>query len=558
MSAVWRRLRRMIFEPATAREWVALWRRLRDIEAHDRPALEAAFAATDPARRLLIVSRTDYLYQIELEAMFALALAVHGGVRPLAIVPQSSVWAPRAFDALGIHDHVRLEDLAGGSHAPRIEAAVNGLFATPPSFQRLKDFEFDGVAVGRQVLATVSRRMHRGVTTFEDPHAQTLAREMMPDALRSIVAAQELLVRTSPAVVLFNERGYAGYGSVYDVALGMGLNVIQFVAAHREDAQIFKRYTTATRAVHPFSIATDTWERVKAMPWTPDHDAALDRVFQDKYAGRWRHPSARIQANKRQADRDAVVAELGLDPRKRIAVLFSHVLWDANMFYGRDLFPDQEAWFVETVGAAIANDRLNWVVKLHPANAWKLAREGLAGSYYEVDLIRRHFGELPSHVKLMTPETTLSPLALFRAIDCGITIRGSIGYELPCFGVPVVTAGTGRYTGLGFTIDPSTPREYLDALACLEGVPRLDARGTELAKRHAFALFYLRPCRFTTFDSVFDQQAPTPLREDIEIRAQDLAGLRAAPDLRSFAAWALDSAEPDYVDPHAFARWGRV
>ena len=36
------------------------------------------------------------------------------------------------------------------------------------------------------------------------------------------------------------------------------------------------------------------------------------------------------------------------------------------MFYGRDLFADQEEWFVETVRAAAANDAVNWVVKLHP------------------------------------------------------------------------------------------------------------------------------------------------------------------------------------------------
>ena len=34
---------------------------------------------------------------------------------------------------------------------------------------------------------------------------------------------------------------------------------------------------------------------------------------------------------------------------------------------------------------------------------------------------------------------------LFKVIDYGITVRGTIGIELPCFGIPVITAGTGRY-----------------------------------------------------------------------------------------------------------------
>lgn len=514
------------------------------------------FAGTDPSRRLLIVSRTEYVYQIELEAMFALALALHGGLRPLAIVPDRGYWAPRFFRAHGIPDHVRLEDHVDRVSDDLIRQVVAGLFANAPTFQELKDFEFRGVAVGRQVLATVSRRLHRGVTSFSDEAAQRLARSMMPDAMRSIVAAETLLDRVRPEAVIFNERGYAGYGSVYDVALAKGLNVIQFVAAHRDDAQMLKRYTHRTRAIHPFSISPSTWDRVLAMPWTTRHDAALDEVFRDKYGGRWRHPGALIQANKRHADRDAVVAELGLDPRKGIAVLFSHVLWDANMFYGRDLFPDQEAWFVETVRAAIANDRINWVIKLHPANAWKLRREGLGGRYYELDLIRERLGDLPPHVRVMLPETPISPLSLFKAIDVGITIRGSIGYELPCFGVPVVTAGTGRYSGFGFTVDPPSDREYLATLARLDSVPRLSRERTELARRHAFALFHLRPCRFTTFESRFSPDAVLPLKEDLELLVRDRDGLRAASDLRSFASWALDTDDADYIDPVAAGAFG--
>ena len=62
-------------------------------------------------------------------------------------------------------------------------------------------------------------------------------------------------------------------------------------------------------------------------------------------------------------------------------------------------------------------------------------------------LIRERVGKLPPHVRVLAPDTKVSTLSLFRSIDAGITVRGSIGYELPCFGVPVVTAGTGRYSG---------------------------------------------------------------------------------------------------------------
>jgi hypothetical protein len=49
-------------------------------------------------------------------------------------------------------------------------------------------------------------------------------------------------------------------------------------------------------------------------------------------------------------------------------VVFSQVLWDANLFYGEDLFEDAGEWFVETVRVACANSAMNWLIKLHPAN----------------------------------------------------------------------------------------------------------------------------------------------------------------------------------------------
>ena len=184
-------------------------------------------------------------------------------------------------------------------------------------------------------------------------------------------------------------------------------------------------------------------------------------------------------------------------------MLFSHVLWDANMFFGRDLFTDQEEWFVETVRAACANDRVNWLVKLHPANVWKLRRDGVSGELGEHVAIREHVGELPPHVKLLEPETDISTWSLFDVTDVGVTIRGSVGFELPCLGKPALTAGTGFYSGRGFTVDSDTREDYLARIGRIEEIPPPDAEQVELARKHAYALFRLRQTRFTSYRSVY-------------------------------------------------------
>jgi hypothetical protein len=152
-------------------------------------------------------------------------------------------------------------------------------------------------------------------------------------------------------------------------------------------------------------------------------------------------------------------------------------------------------------------------------------------------------------VAIVRPESEISTRSIFRLTDYGITIRGSVGFELPCFGVPVLTAGTGFYSGRGFTVDSATPDEYLERLRTIETIPPLSAEQTELARRHAWALFRLRPTRFTSFLATIRplDEMGHPLDHDVEIRLRTAADTRAADDLRRIGAWLTESRELDYL-----------
>jgi hypothetical protein len=217
------------------------------------------------------------------------------------------------------------------------------------------------------------------------------------------------------------------------------------------------------------------------------------------------------------------------------------------MFYGRDLFADQEEWFVETVRAAAANDSVNWVVKLHPANVWKRKRDGVTAELDELVAIRERVGALPAHVRVLEPTSDVSTWSLFGVTDWGVTIRGSVGFELPCLGVPVLTAGTGFYSGRGFTVDSETAEEYLGRIAGIQDVPPPDAQAVELARRHAHALFRLRQTRFRSFRTVYMplDRIDHPFEATIEVLARTQEELAA--DLDPVGAWAVGSRDLDYL-----------
>ncbi len=518
----------------------------RDLVSFRRRYGEVLRPKPGPAHGVALLASLSFsTFQVKLEGMIAKALQLQG-LDVVAAVPRDGALVRRYFELFGVERFVTLDEYA--PHDGDVDVAT--LLEGVRSAEDLKRLRFRGADVGRQVLSTLSRYRHEGSVDLADPSARELAEQLLPAAVRTTLATEALLDDVEPELVVFNERNYADQGPVSDVALERGLNVIQFVSGFDDDTLVFKRYTAATKGIHPRSLSDESWEIVREMEWTPERQAELDAEFARRYdkdatfLARWN------QGWTREHSRDELQRELGLEPSRSTVVVFSHVLWDANMFYGHDLFRDQEDWFVETVRAAAANERANWVVKLHPSNVWKLRRDGYEGELDEVRAIRNSIGELPPHVRLLLPDTEISTWSLFSVIDVGVTIRGSTGFELPCFGVPALTAGTGFYSGRGFTIDSESRDDYLGRLARIEETPRPTQEQVELARKHAWGLFRARQTRFTSFRSVYQpvEHVDRPFEATVEVFLRTAAELAAADDLRLLGEWAVGSRALDYLE----------
>ncbi len=65
------------------------------------------------------------------------------------------------------------------------------------------------------------------------------------------------------------------------------------------------------------------------------------------------------QFEKSIVDATRLRERFDLDRSKKTAFIFPHILSDSALFWGKCLFPNYEEWFVETVRAACANDRVN-------------------------------------------------------------------------------------------------------------------------------------------------------------------------------------------------------
>ena len=504
---------------------------------------------TNKGKTVLVGTRSSWIYQIKIEAMLALGLRMEGWHPRFLLRSRRDRWARRYFQAFGFDDFVYWSDYSL-NRAERSECNQAGekLSQGNFGFTEVKEWSFEGCWIGPQILSTVSRGAREGSPDPRDPEVRAQILKWLPKTLESVRIAGEILDTVKPNLLFMMEPNYASNGPITDTAVNRGIDFIQTAQIARDDALIFRRLNRKTRREHPSSVARDTLNTVAAGNWTGVEESKLQKEFDSRYSGEW-VLQARNQPSVQEYTKSNLMQTLEIDPKLKVACIFSHVLWDANLFYGEDLFEDYGDWFIQTVKAACANNRVTWLVKLHPANAWKRERQGVSGELAEEVMIRKHIGKLPSHVKLLLPDCPIKNTSLFEVLDYAVTVRGTISTELPCLGIPVFTAGTGRCHGMGFTIDSKTGQEYLDRMATIQTQERLSPEVIQRAKFHALTIFHHRPWIMKTFRAEFlrNPKGRQALDHNLRLNAASLDEIQANGDLRRWAEWASDPSKVDYL-----------
>jgi hypothetical protein len=491
------------------------------------------------SKKLLVANAGDGVLVLA-ELIFTKALQ-YAGYEPI-ILTSRGTWANRLYQWAGIRRFVFWEDYVPS--LPPVDPKVELDQLAMQQFEDILNLEYEGVRVGTHATSLVMRNRRAGF----DPQAPGIWEELaqvLAKARQFAAAANGVVEAIKPDLALLNERGYIRYGAIFDAVLNSGADLVQWVGSHKDSALILKRYTQDSHMEHPASLSATTWEHVQHMPSKKECAEAVEKELYECYnSGVW-FGEVGTQFDKRLFDRPALIEQLGLDPTKKVAIVFAHMFWDASFFYGKDLFRDYQEWFIETIRAAAANPCLNWLIKIHPANTVKNRREGITGELAENAVIHQHLGDLPAHVKIIPADSDINTFSLFSLMDYCLTVRGTIGIEAASFGIPVITAGTGRYDRHGFTIDSANTAEYLDKLSHLHQIPPLTADQHQLAQRFAYASFLMRP--FLTQSFRFNFQHDSKATVQAAIVARTLSELLAGDDMQAFVAWASMPEQLDFM-----------
>lgn len=492
---------------------------------------------TDPAKGSLLIVSGRGMNVVWAQTWTVLSLAARAkGHRAFVLTTRKQRNLNRYYRLLGVAP-VYFEDYATRISVALPEAVAREM-AQATSFEEFRGLRYQDAPVGEIALSTYSRHCGTGVIDLSKPDVRRFVEQWLAQIVQGIHIANTIFERHDVRLAFFTEVFMEEYGAFYYAALAKGQNVTRFAGTVRDDAIIVQHLGRSNDRTHHSSLSPSSWAWVRAQPYTPAIDVALHKNFMDRYGERW-HRSKRNQPGTQILDRDEARRQLGISLDRKVVVIYSHILYDTLFFFGTDLFSNYAEWLVETVRVACANPRVDWLIKVHPSNLWRGELNTLLqGRYEEERVIEQAIGTLPPHVRIVPASTKLSPYAWFQLADYGITVRGTSGLEMAALGKTVITAGTGRYEGNGFTVDPPSREAYLELLSRLPDLSEPTKEQIELAKRYAYSIFVLKP--FTLCSLV--PRLKTGKRrvvasDDIIYCPAPWTGNHLPPDLQRFSDW---------------------
>ena len=346
-------------------------------------------------------------------------------------------------------------------------------------FAAIRDFHHDGVAVGEHAHAGALRYFARG--DFEgEPDAEDVVRAYLRSALLTTFAVEELLSRERYDVACFNHGIYVPQGLLTEVCRRQGLRVVTWNPAYRKSSFIFSHDDSYHHTM--ISEPTTAWE---SLEWSETLDRDTMAYLWSRRTGTndwiWFH-------HEPQEDAAKIAREVGCSFSKPTVALLTNVLWDAQLHYRSNAFPNMLEWVLETIRYFAERPKLDLVIRIHPAEI----RGGIPSRQLLSVEIQRAFPALPANVFVVGPESEVSTYGLTEQCNAAIIYNTKTGIEVASLGIPVIVAGEAWIRGKGFSLDASSADEYRRILDTLPFREKLSPEKLHRARKYAYHFFFRR------------------------------------------------------------------
>ena len=342
----------------------------------------------------------------------------------------------------------------------------------------IPSFTLDGLAVGEHALAGALRFYARG--TLDGPGSEAVLRRYLHAGLLTLHATRALLREGGYETACFNHGIYIPHGVIGEVARQQGVRVVNWNPGYRTSTFIFSHGDTYHHTL--LDEPTASWEN---LPWTEEREVELMAYLRS----RWQGSRDWITFNANPEERTAEIEKaIGIDLSKPTVGLLTNVIWDAQLHYRANAFPNMVDWLIRSIAYFRDRPDLQLLIRVHPAEV-----SGAVPSRQPVmDEIRAAFPALPPNVFVIPPDSPISTYITMMRCNAVVIYGTKTGVELTSEGIPVIVCGEAWIRNKGLTADARSPEEYYALLDQLPGPGRLPAELIARARRYAYHWFFRR------------------------------------------------------------------
>ena len=343
----------------------------------------------------------------------------------------------------------------------------------------ISSFKIGGVSIGEHTVAGALRFFARGELT-DDSQSDAVLRRYFESALITYYVAKRLLVSGDYTVIVLNHGIYVPQGVIAETARQLGIRVVTWHSAYRRGCFLFNHDETYHQGL--LTEPTDAWEK---MQWSVEHQHQIE----DYLRSRWTGSKDWIKFHKDpKFQKEEIQNEIDIDFSKTTIGLLTNVVWDAQLHYRANAFPNMLEWICKTIAYFGQRAELQLLIRVHPAEI-----TGTVPSRQPVIAeIHRHFPALPSNVFIIPPESRVSTYVAMMQCNSVVIFGTKAGVELTAMGIPVIVAGEAWIRGKGVTLDANTETEYFQLLNSLPLPDRLHEDIRERALKYAYHFFFRR------------------------------------------------------------------
>lgn len=296
---------------------------------------------------------------------------------------------------------------------------------------------------------------------------------------------------------------YSRSGILHRVALNKGMTV--HLINNQDSKTQIKRYTPADTPTENF--------------FRPDERIIDDLIDQSQeeamsLADDW------IEQRKQSTVKGAtqMSEQITVSEDTPVVAIMPHILNDAVHSGEKTLFRDYYTWVEASLRTASSVSDVHWIVKPHPHRLSDTHNYGYRTNVE--DIYRQVLPHDPDHIHLIPPSTDSVQLA--EMLSAVVTVRGTVGLEYSALGIPAVTAGTGSYSGFGFTVDSQTKNEYRSQLESICSIEPLSNLEIQRAKAVLATRFQLTTVPSTLISSQFDGSENMSANKMWQLLAEDM------------------------------------